>query len=549
MIEPVDGVIEFEKVENFYKLQGEIGTGAYGKVYRVTNISTRETSALKVLKFDSFVKSQINEVCIPQAYPHDHIIEIKQVKFLEMDKLGKVVAIEMEDRQLDLQTYIFKIKHGLCARHLRLMYNMARSLEHLHTNQHLHSDVKCSNFVLDLNNQDEACPSTLKLIDFGLVQDLTQNRGMCKLAYTTVNRAPEIFFELPYDDRADVWALGCVFFTLLHGYHPFYHPSRREVKNVTQRIFRLCGHPGNYYPPIMSTPLWKTLKFRNQRFVRQPLYPADQKINALLMGMLELDPQRRLRMSDVMFNDVFQHYYKLNHLTSPRINRDLGAYRPWFWQFRNTSVAWMAHFGQNQKLDPRIIFASIEFFDQLLIQSNVPTSTYPRLSGAVILITAFLRNRPLDIRETALEVGCEQEELNASFNQLLVSHNRHFLDKTVCEEAYVSIKPKYKIFTTLMTLCWMYTGKYVDFVTRINLVRPSFQLLARLYYDERGTHALEAYVYTIESILTHIEQLIHTLDEPVNASLKDSISLFCSRLTDEPVTRVLEVCRSKLNRS
>ena len=41
--------------------------------------------------------------------------------------------------------------------------------------------------------------------------------------------APEIVNNIPYDYRIDIWALGILFYELLHGYAPFRGKEYQEI--------------------------------------------------------------------------------------------------------------------------------------------------------------------------------------------------------------------------------------------------------------------------------------------------------------------------------
>ena len=126
-----------------------------------------------------------------------------------------------------------------------LMYDVTSALVFLHKQKPAiaHRDLKLENILLSKNN-------TWKLIDFGSCKkgriELKNKAVMQKveddIAKTTTQmyRAPELvdFFGISYiDEKVDIWALGCILYTLLFMKQPF------------QDFNKLAIISGKYPPP------------------------------------------------------------------------------------------------------------------------------------------------------------------------------------------------------------------------------------------------------------------------------------------------------------
>lgn len=86
----------------------------------------------------------------------------------------------------------------------------------MHSKNICHRDIKLENILLDDSN---AVP---KLIDFGFSTCFSLEKKVKMFCGTPSYMAPEIVTRVEYrGDKADVWALGVVLFTLLQGYFPF----------------------------------------------------------------------------------------------------------------------------------------------------------------------------------------------------------------------------------------------------------------------------------------------------------------------------------------
>ena len=110
------------------------------------------------------------------------------------------------------------------------------ALKHIHGKKILHRDIKSSNIFLS-NNQ-----KTVKLGDFGIAKVLNTTTELAKTCIgTPYYLSPEICEHRPYNNKSDIWALGCVLYEMCTLKHAF------ESGNMKGLIFKIVR--GNY-PPI-----------------------------------------------------------------------------------------------------------------------------------------------------------------------------------------------------------------------------------------------------------------------------------------------------------
>ena len=97
----------------------------------------------------------------------------------------------------------------------------------MHSLHHIHRDIKFENLFVDANED-------LFLGDLGIAQNTT-----IKLAQTVIGTpetmAPEVFLNKPYNERADVWSLGCVCYELLSGRKPFQAPTQYMLQDSIKK--------------------------------------------------------------------------------------------------------------------------------------------------------------------------------------------------------------------------------------------------------------------------------------------------------------------------
>ena len=91
---------------------------------------------------------------------------------------------------------------------------MTRGLLALHEKQILHRDLKSANVFLELDG-------IIKLGDLN-VSKQTQKDGMLfTQTGTPYYASPEVWKDQPYDNKSDIWSLGCVLYEMITLSPPF----------------------------------------------------------------------------------------------------------------------------------------------------------------------------------------------------------------------------------------------------------------------------------------------------------------------------------------
>ena len=85
---------------------------------------------------------------------------------------------------------------------------LLQAVDFLHTNDVVHRDIKPDNIMLTLE------PLCLKLIDFNIAQDLSQNPDLKGTNGVRVWSAPETRSLFNYHRSCDLWSVGCILYFL-----------------------------------------------------------------------------------------------------------------------------------------------------------------------------------------------------------------------------------------------------------------------------------------------------------------------------------------------
>ena len=91
---------------------------------------------------------------------------------------------------------------------------MILGLNSIHKKKILHRDLKSQNIFLtkDLN---------IKIGDLGVAKKLIKTNFAKTFIGTPYYLSPEICMEKPYNDKSDVWAIGCILYELCCFNYPF----------------------------------------------------------------------------------------------------------------------------------------------------------------------------------------------------------------------------------------------------------------------------------------------------------------------------------------
>lgn len=109
-------------------------------------------------------------------------------------------------------------------------------LKCIHQHRILHRDIKAQNVLIQQN--------TYKIADFGVSKVLHRPGELAKTQIgTPYYLSPEIWRREAYSTKTDIYSLGCLYYELCTGKHPF---NGRDMNELQRAV--LNGH----YQPISS---------------------------------------------------------------------------------------------------------------------------------------------------------------------------------------------------------------------------------------------------------------------------------------------------------
>ncbi|XP_060030310.1 death-associated protein kinase 2 isoform X4 [Erinaceus europaeus] len=224
-----------QKVEDFYDIGEELGSGQFAIVRKCREKSTGLEFAAKFIKKRQSRASRRGvgreeierEVGILRQVLHPHVITLHDVYesrsdvvlILELVSGGELFDFLAQKESLSEEEATSFIKQIL------------DGVSYLHAKQIAHFDLKPENIML----LDKNIPIPhIKLIDFGLAHEIEDGVEFKNIFGTPEFVAPEIVNYEPLGLEADMWSIGVITYILLSGASPFLGDTKQEtLSNIT----------------------------------------------------------------------------------------------------------------------------------------------------------------------------------------------------------------------------------------------------------------------------------------------------------------------------
>ena len=216
-----------------YEINGKIGQGGVGSVYRAFDTQLNREVAIKRVLADGghedqeeATKNLLKEATALSSIQHPNIVTIYDAgidddgPYVVMELINGLTLDEMvEENTLtwdDLREIILQSEEALAA---------AQNLNLIHR------DLKPSNLMICWLPSGKF---QVKIVDFGLAK-FSSSPSLQTIDHgdavfgSIFFMAPEQFERTPLDQRTDMYALGCLFYYALTGKHPFDGESAAQV--------------------------------------------------------------------------------------------------------------------------------------------------------------------------------------------------------------------------------------------------------------------------------------------------------------------------------
>src|SRR3954451_811959 len=212
-----------------YRIEEVAGQGGMGRVYRATQVALERLVALKLivpeLADDPDFRARFKrESLLAASIDHPNVVPVYEAG----DADGRLFISKRWVDGTDMRTLIADEGRLEAARALAILRQLAGALDAAHRSGLVHRDVKPANVLISGDGDEHAY-----LTDFSLTKKAASDTGLTATGHfvgTPDYTPPEQIKGEHADARADVYALGCLFFHSLTGNPPY--PRDSEVAKM-----------------------------------------------------------------------------------------------------------------------------------------------------------------------------------------------------------------------------------------------------------------------------------------------------------------------------
>ncbi|XP_061681643.1 serine/threonine-protein kinase Nek1 isoform X4 [Syngnathoides biaculeatus] len=219
-----------------YERVTKIGEGLFGKAFLVKAKKDGHQYVIKEVSIsgmsDKERQESRKEIAVLANMNHPNIVQYKE-SFEESGCLYIVMDYcEGGDlfKKINSQRGMYFSEEQI----LDWFVQICLALKHIHDRKILHRDIKSQNIFLTKDG-------TVQLGDFGIARVLNSTLELARTCIgTPYYLSPEICENKPYNNKSDVWALGCVLYEMCTLKHAF---EAGNMKNLVLKIIRGSYHP------------------------------------------------------------------------------------------------------------------------------------------------------------------------------------------------------------------------------------------------------------------------------------------------------------------
>lgn len=270
-------IINKKVLENFveikkFKYKSKISYGSFGSIFEIEflfeNIIVKCAS-----KHINILSSSLNELDIMLNFENTFLNKAFK---LMADKFGNF-NIFQPIAKIDLAKHVRIDKFYLNENSLKkICFQIACGIGYLHHKGILHGDIKARNILY--------FDDYIKITDFGnsiLFLKNIEKKLYDNNFYTATHRPIEVFKKENISFASDIWALGCTFYELAYN-ELLFNSQDTDEKYINKLNF------------------WNSEKYMvHKKFFR------DENFKNLLMGMLQLDKNKRITIWQILEHPYF----------------------------------------------------------------------------------------------------------------------------------------------------------------------------------------------------------------------------------------------------
>jgi serine/threonine protein kinase len=282
-----------------YEIQGEVGRGAMGVVYRATDPVIGRTVAVKTLRLSQegtglshaeLLGRFQTEARAAGVLTHPNIVVVYDAG--EEEGLYYITMELVEGKSM--QALLDSGQGFPLPRVLRIMEQTCSALQFAHERNIVHRDIKPANLMLTADDTVKVTDfGTAKILQFGTVQQTAHVMG------TPSYMSPEQVKGKVVDGRSDIFSLGVMLYEMVTGEKPF------PGQNITTVIYKIVNEEP--VPP---------------RQIDSSIHPG---LSAVVMKALAKEPDARYQSCRELMEDLRNYRAILPAAGSPQSTTALSS--------------------------------------------------------------------------------------------------------------------------------------------------------------------------------------------------------------------------------
>jgi serine/threonine protein kinase len=208
-----------------------LGTGGFAVVKEAKHIRTKAKYAVKIMNVavgadaeaeGMSIEEIAEEIRLTMSLQHENVVKIHDF-YQTATHVYVIMELleggELLDAVMELGSYNEKDA-------ATIMKQLFTGLESVHSKSMAHRDLKLENLILAKKKD----LSSLRIADFGLAKKMKTARGkLSAQCGSPAYVAPEVITGQQYTPAVDMWASGCIMYSLLCGELPFYEDDEQAM--------------------------------------------------------------------------------------------------------------------------------------------------------------------------------------------------------------------------------------------------------------------------------------------------------------------------------
>lgn len=298
-----------------YQIIEYLGSAAFSRAVQCLDLDTNKMVCMKIIKNDKdFFDQSLDEIKLLKYInvngnvDHNHVLRLYD-HFYHKEHLIIVTEL-LRDNLYEFSKYNRECgdePYFTMGRLQKISKQILTALEYVHSLRLIHCDLKPENILIKSYSRCE-----VKVIDFG--SSCFVDDHLSSYVQSRSYRAPEVMLGLPYDQKIDLWSLGCIIAELWTGYVLFQNDS------VQSLLARILGIVGDFPYHLMTSGKYVPQYFTQdgqlyQEIEGQPCPERGRRLHLLVPKKTSL--RQRMRTDDELFLDFLSQLLQLDPTKRP----------------------------------------------------------------------------------------------------------------------------------------------------------------------------------------------------------------------------------------